>query len=97
VAAGLLAGVGGFTLLATSDHLVDPRAYGFQLANMIVGTSAVAVYWLARRPGNRVGVILLTLATAYVGISLQGASPPLLHSIGVLFDPVVFVLASDPA
>jgi hypothetical protein len=93
VIAGVLTGVGGFTLLATSDHLVDPLAYGLQLADLIVGTSAVAVYWLARRPGNRVGVILLILATTYVGISLQGASSPLLHSIGVLFDPVVFVLA----
>jgi signal transduction histidine kinase len=93
VIAGVLTGVGGFTLLATSDHLVDPLAYGLQLADLIVGTSAVAVYWLARRPGNRVGVILLILATTYVGISLQGASSPLLHSLGVLFDPVVFVLA----
>jgi signal transduction histidine kinase len=93
VIAGVLTGVGGFTLLATSDHLVDPLAYGLQLADLIVGTSAVAVYWLARRPGNRVGVILLILATTYVGIALQGASSPLFHSIGVLFDPVVFVLA----
>jgi hypothetical protein len=38
-------------------------------------------------------VILLILAAAYAGISLQGASSPLLHSIGVLFDPIMFIFA----
>jgi signal transduction histidine kinase len=90
---GLLAGLGACVLVATSDHLVDPLAYALLIADVIVGTVAVAVYWLVRRPGNRMALILLTLATAYVGISLQGASLPVLHSIGVLFDPVVFVLA----
>jgi signal transduction histidine kinase len=90
--AGLLTGVGAFILVATSNHLVDPLAYGLLLADVIVGTAAVAIYWLVRRPGNRMSLILLTLATAYVGISLQGAASPLIHSIGVLFDPVLFVL-----
>jgi signal transduction histidine kinase len=89
---GLLSGIGACILVATSDHLVDPLAYGLLLADLIVGTAAAAIYWLVRRPGNRMSLILLTLATAYVGISLQGASSPLLHSVGVLFDPVVFVL-----
>lgn len=89
---GLLAGVGGFLLVATSDHLVDPLAYGLLVANAIVGTVGVALYWLVRRPGNRVGLILLALGVAYAGISLQGAANPLAHSIGVLFDAVVFAL-----
>jgi signal transduction histidine kinase len=90
---GLLMGIGACFLVATSDHLVDPLAYGLLLADVVVGTAAVAIYWLVRRPGNRMALVLLILATAYVGISLQGASPPLIHSIGVLFDPVAFVLA----
>jgi signal transduction histidine kinase len=90
---GLLSGIGACLLLATSDHLVDPLAYGFLVADLVVGTTAVAIYWLVRRPGNRMAVILLMLAAAYTGISLQGASSPLLHSIGVLFDPVMFILA----
>lgn len=90
---GLLTGIGAFVLLATSDHLVDPIAYGLLLTDVILGTTAVAIYWLVRRPGNRMAVILLILGAAYTGISLQGASSPLLHSIGVLFDPVMFILA----
>lgn len=89
---GFLAGVGSFILVGTSDHLVDPLEYGLLLADVIVGTAAVTVYWLVRRPGSRMAPILLALATAYVGIALQGASLPLLHSIGVLFDAFVFTL-----
>jgi signal transduction histidine kinase len=89
---GLLSGVGAFALVATSDHLIDPLGYGLLLADAIIGTVAVAIYWVVRRPGSRMAPILLVLAAAYVGISLQGTASPLLHSIGVLFDPVIFTL-----
>jgi len=90
--AGLLAAAGGCLLLATSDHLVDPTAYGLQIAAMIVGAVAAALFWLVRRPGNRVGVALVALAAATAAIALQGASQPLLHSIGVAADSAVFLL-----
>ena len=53
---GLVAAVGGGLLVATSDHLVDPVAFGTQLSLMLVGTVAAALYWLVRRPTNRLGV-----------------------------------------
>jgi signal transduction histidine kinase len=90
--AGLLAAVGGGLLLATSGHLVDPIAYGVQIAVMIVGTVAAALFWLFRRPGNRLGFALLALAVATGVISLQGANQPLLHSIGASADSAVFLL-----
>jgi signal transduction histidine kinase len=90
--AGLLAAVGGGLLLATSDHLVDPAAYGLQVAAMTVGAVAAALFWLVRRPGNRLGFALLALAVATAVISLQGATQPLLHSIGVSADSAVFLL-----
>ena len=84
--AGLFAAVGGGLLLASSGHLVDPTEYGLQIAAMVVGTVAAALYWLVRRPGNPLGIALLTLAVATGTISLQGATQPLLHSIGVAAD-----------
>jgi hypothetical protein len=36
----LLTGVGAFVLVATSDHLVDPVAYGLLLADVVIGTTA---------------------------------------------------------
>ena len=89
---GLLAAVGGGLLLATSNHLVDPTAYGVQVAVTIVGAVSASLYWLVRRPGNRLGLLLLAFAVAATGLSLQGATQPLLHSIGVLADSAFFFL-----
>ena len=88
-----LVAIGAGLLLATSDHLVDPIAYGIQRAVIIVGWSSAALYWLVRRPGNRLGLAFVALALASVVMSLQGASDPLLHSIGVFGDFPSFVLA----
>ena len=91
--AWVLVAIGAGLLLATSDHLVDPIAYGIQRAVIIVGWSSAALYWLVRRPGNRLGLAFVALALASVVMSLQGASDPLLHSIGVFGDFPSFVLA----
>ena len=88
----LLVAIGAGLLLATSDHLVDPIAYGIQRAVIIVGWSSAALYWLVRRPGNRLGLAFVALALASVVMSLQGASDPVLHSIGVFGDFPSFVL-----
>ena len=85
-AAGLLVAIGAGLLLATSDHLVDPTAFGLQVAVNVVGWFSAALYWLVRRPGNRLGFVLLVLAVATAAIALQGASQPQLRSIGVLAD-----------
>jgi signal transduction histidine kinase len=79
-------------LIATSDHLVHPETYGAEIAIVVVGTVGVALYWAVRRPGNRIALALLAYSVAAAGISLQGASAPLLHSIGVLFDAPLFLL-----
>jgi signal transduction histidine kinase len=89
---GLLLGVGGGVLIATSGHLVHPVAYGLQVAIVVIGTVGVALYWAVHRPGNRLALGLLAYALAAAGLSLQGASDPLLHSIGVLFDAPMFLL-----
>jgi len=90
--AGLAVGLGGGLLVATSDHLVDARWYGAQIAIVVIGTVAAVLYWLTHRPGNRIAVLLLAYAAAAAGLSLQGASSPLLHSIGVLCDAPMFLL-----
>jgi signal transduction histidine kinase len=92
-AGGAVAAVGGGLLLATSDQLLDPLAYGIQVSLMIVGTVAAALYWLVKRPANRLGWALLALAAVTAVITLQGATAPLLHSLGVAIEPVFFLLA----
>ena len=83
---GLLVAIGAGLLVATSDHLVDPIGFGLWLAVTVVGWFGAALYWLVRRPGNRLGLVLLAVAVCTVVMSLQGANQPHLHGIGVLAD-----------
>lgn len=89
---GAFAGVAAAVLVATSGHLVDPLAYGLEIGVVLSGTVFVALYWAVHRPGNRLAGLLLAYAACAAGLSLQGASAPLLHSIGVLFDAPIFLL-----
>ena len=92
-ASGLVAALGGGLLLATSDHLVDPVAVGIQVSVMVMGTVAAALVWLKRRPENRVGALLLALATVTAALALEGASDPILRSFAVALEPAFFLLA----
>ena len=59
---------------------------------MVLGWFSAALYWLVRRPGNRLGLFLLAVAVCTIFMSLQGATQPQLHSIGVLADwPLVLL------
>jgi signal transduction histidine kinase len=89
----LFAATGSFVLVATSNQLVRPWAYGFQLGLLVASAVAVGLYWAVRRPGNLLVYALFATALAALGMSLQGASQPVLHSVGVLFDSVIFALA----
>jgi signal transduction histidine kinase len=89
---GLVAGMGGGLLVATSDHLVHPDEYGAEIAIVVMASVAAAVYWLTQRPGSPIAPLLLAYAASAAGIALQGASSPFLHSIGVLCDAPLFLL-----
>jgi signal transduction histidine kinase len=89
---GLAVALGAGRLVATSGHLVDPLAYGLEIAVIVGATTWIALYWAARRPGNRVAVGLLAYAAFIACLSLQGAANPLLHSVGVLTDIVAFTV-----
>ena len=83
---GLLVAIGAGLLVATSDHLVEPIGFGLWLAVTVVGWFGAALYWLVRRRGNRLGLVLLAVAVCTVVMSLQGANQPQVHGIGVLAD-----------
>src|SRR5262245_23744183 len=91
-ASGLVVGLAAGLLVATSGHLVHPVEFGVQIAIIVVGTVAIALYWSVRRPGNRIALVLLAYAAAIAAVGLQGASNPQLHSIGVLAEHVAFLL-----
>ncbi len=92
VAVSLVTAVSGGMLLATSDHLAKPVAYGLQMGITLLGAGLAAAVWLKRRPGNRVASYLLAYALAVAIVALQGTSNELLHSLGVLVEPAFFLL-----
>jgi signal transduction histidine kinase len=79
-------------LLATSDHLVDPVAFGIQVFLMVLGTVAAALVWIKRRPGDRIGPLLLAFAFVTAWLALEGANDEILHSLGVAVEPAFFLL-----
>ena len=92
VALSLVTAVSGGLLLATSDHLAKPVAYGLQMGITLLGAGLAAAVWLKRRPGNRIAVYLLAYALTVAIVALQGTSNELLHSLGVLVEPAFFLL-----
>ena len=80
-------------MLATSDFLVDPVAYGIPDRGHDLGSRARRdLGWVRRRPGNRVGPLLLAMALVTAVVPLQGVDSAYLHSVGVLVEPVYFLL-----
>ena len=101
-ASGLAAAVAGGLLLATSDHLVDPVAFGLQVAVMVVGAvQRRRSVWLVRRPvSNRLGLV----AARGRGLHgrdrrLQGATQPNCCAASVCCSrsAVVFFSCSTPS
>ena len=92
VSAALVAAGGGL-LLATSDHLAHPIAYGLEVAVIVALSVAAALYWAVHRPGNRVALLLLAYAASTAVISLEGLAKPLPFSLGVLFEMPAFLLS----
>ena len=90
--AGLVVAVGAGLLLATSDHLVDSVAFGVLVAVMVAGWFSASLYWLVRRPGNRLGLLFLAIAICTAVLSLQGTTQPDLRSIGVIADWLLVLL-----
>jgi hypothetical protein len=85
------AGIGA-TVLATDNDLLRPGWFAaFSIYN-VAAFALVAVLWLRLRPSSRVGTMLLALSAICVLTALQGSAKPLVHSIGVLGDPILVLV-----
>jgi signal transduction histidine kinase len=82
----------GATVLSGGDALLRPGWFAaFSLYN-VAAFALVALLWLRLRPSSRVGAMLLGLSAICVLTALQGSSTPLVHSIGVLGDPILVLV-----
>ncbi len=79
-------------ILSADNVLVRPGWFSlFSLYN-VLAFGGVALLWLRLRPSSRVGVLLLGI-TALTGLAaLQGSSSPIVHSLGVVADPILTIV-----
>jgi hypothetical protein len=102
---GSIAGVPGKWVLAAAcaaaalavwvtlraDFLAYPGWLAAQKADMILGPVLVGLYWLRRRPASRFGPLLIAVGfVSGVPYVLQSLSRPVLFSIGILWEGVVY-------
>ena len=92
LAAVVVAG-GTAALTVAGDVLLRPGWFALFAAYNVLAFAAAGLLWRQRRPGSRVGLLLLLLAALLAGISLQGTSWSLAFSIGILIDPIAALLA----
>jgi signal transduction histidine kinase len=79
-------------LALTSDHLQRPLAAGLYWSYLTAVSMAIGLYWWHRRPASRFGPLLVVFGVLSWLVSWQGASAPLVFSVGVLAEAPFFVL-----
>jgi len=76
-----------------AHFLAYPGWLAVQKADFIVGPIGVGLYWMHRRPGNRMGLLLIVLGLLGVPYILASSSDPTLFGIGVLAEDPLYVMA----
>lgn len=68
----------------TSNHLAYPGGAAMYASYIIAAPVLVGLAWWRRRPGSRLGPLLVALGYLSWPISWQGSDVPLLYSLGVV-------------
>ena len=68
-----------------AGFLAHPGWAAVQKADFILGPVGVGLYWHHRRPGNRLGLLLIVLGMLGAPYIFQSATSPLLFGIGVFW------------
>ena len=73
-----VAGVAALWITLQADFLAYPGWLAVQKADFILGPIGVGVYWWHRRPGNRLGLLLVVLGLfgmVYIAASFESPWP----------------------
>jgi signal transduction histidine kinase len=84
-----------FVITLTSDHGQLRGLNGSLGALTGVAFVGTGLFAWSRRPGNRVGALMVVTGFAWLGAGLSQANSPLLFSIGMLFGPLYVVLVTQ--
>ena len=76
-----------------AGFLAHPGWLAVQKADVIVGPVFVGLYWHRRRPRSRFGPLLIACALPGLWYGLQSLDDPVLFSLGLLAEPVIFIVS----
>lgn len=88
LAAAAAAGV-AFWITLRAGFLAYPGWLAVQKADFILGPVGVGLYWRHRRPGNRLGLLLIALGVVAVPYIFESTTNPVLFGLGVLWEDVI--------
>jgi signal transduction histidine kinase len=81
-----------FWVTLHAGFLAYPGWLAVQKADFILGPIGVGLYWMHRRPANRLGPLLIVLGLFGIPYSLESSTDPTLFSIGVLTEFPLFLM-----
>lgn len=93
VVGSVLAAALAVWLTLRADFLAHPGWLAVQKADFILGPIAVGLYWLHRRPHNRLGLLLISYGLVCIPYVLASVSSPWLFTTGTLAEAVIIPLS----
>ena len=93
-AIAVIGAVAAIWITLNADFLAYPGWLAVQKADFILGPIGVGLYWMHRRPGNRLGLLLVVLGLFGVLYILESATDPTFFGIGVLDEDAIYVMTT---
>lgn len=94
VVVGLVAAALAIWLTLRAGFLAYPGWLAAQKADFILGPIGVGLYWHYKRPGNRLGLLLIVLGLIGVPYILESSSNPTAFGAGILWETPIYVMTS---
>jgi hypothetical protein len=89
----IVSAAAAFSVTINANFLEYPYWLAVQKADFIIGPIFVGLYWMHRRPGNRLGLLLIVLGLLGVPYILESSTDPTPFGIGILAEDPIYVMA----
>lgn len=93
-AIAIVAAIAAVWITLRADFLAYPGWLAAQKADFILGPILVGLYWMNRRPGNRLGLLMIVLGFFGALYILESSSNPTLFGIGTITEDAIYVMTT---
>ena len=93
LAVGIAAAALAVWVTLRADFLLYPGWLAVQKADFILGPIGVGLYWHHKRPGNRLGLLLIALGLLAIPYVMQSTTSPWAYTSGTVFEYVIEPMA----